>query len=178
MSAIETVSQSIPTGTWKLDTAHSTLEFAVRHMLVTTVKGRFSDFDATLGGGDEPRLVGTIRTASIDTFNEDRDNHLRTPEFFDTDRYPEARIEAIRFDGDSLIAAVTLKGVTREVPFSASIAGPAQDPWGNERIGLELEGELDRTEFGVSWNAPLPGGGFLVDDTVRLFASLSFVKEA
>jgi polyisoprenoid-binding protein YceI len=178
MSAIETVSQSIPTGTWKLDPAHSTLEFAVRHMLVTTVKGRFSYFDATLEGGDEPRLVGTIRTASIDSFNEDRDNHLRTPEFFDTDRYPEARIEAIRFDGDSLIAAVTLKGVTREIPFSASISGPAQDPWGNERIGLELEGVLDRTEFGVSWNAPLPGGGFLVDDTVRLFASLSFVKEA
>lgn len=178
MSAIETVSRSIPTGTWKLDPAHSTLEFAVKHMLVTTVKGRFADFGATLEGGDEPRLIGTIRTASIDTFNEDRDNHLRSPELFDSERYPEARIEAIRFDGDSLVAAVTLKGVTREIEFATSIAGPAQDPWGNERIGLDLEGGIDRTEFGVSWNAPLPGGGFLVDDTVQLFASLSFVKEA
>lgn len=178
MSVTETVSQAIPTGTWKLDPTHSTLELAVKHMLVTTVKGRFSEFDATLQGGAEPRLAGTIRTASIDTFNADRDAHLRTPEFFDSDRYPEARIEAIRIDGDTLAAAVTLKGVTREVPFTLSITGPAQDPWGNDRIGLELEGEIDRTEFGVSWNAPLPGGGVLVDDAVRLFASLSFVKEA
>jgi len=178
MSSVETVSQTIPTGTWKVDPAHSTVEFAVKHMLVSTVKGRIGDFDATLEGGDEPRLVGTIRTASIDTFNEDRDAHLRSPEFFDSDRYPEARIETIRFEDDSLLAAVTLKGVTREVPFKASIAGPAQDPFGNERIGIELEGELDRTEFGLSWNAPLPSGGVLVDDTVQLFASLSFIKEA
>src|SRR5262249_25866288 len=146
--------------------------------LVATVKGRFTDFEATLEGGDEPRLVGTIRTASVHTFDEDRDTHLRTPEFFDSERYPEARIEAIRFDGDSLLAAVTLKGVTREVSFRSSMAGRAEDAFGYERIGLELEGELDRNEFGVSWNAPLPGGGFLVDETVRLFASLSFIKGA
>src|SRR5919197_4124349 len=178
MSATETVSQTIPTGTWKVDRAHSTVEFAVKHMGIATIKGRFTDFDATLEGGAEPRLVGTIRTGSVHTFDDDRDAHLRSPEFFDSDRYPEARIEAIRLDGDSLLAAVTLKGVTRDIPFTVSIGGPAQDPFGNERIGIDLEGELDRTEFGVDWNAPLPGGGFLVDDTVRLFASLSFIKEA
>jgi polyisoprenoid-binding protein YceI len=178
MSVTETVSQAIPTGTWKIDPAHSTVEFAVGHMRIATVKGRFTDFEATLEGGAEPRLRGVIRTASVHTFDESRDAHLRSPEFFDSERYPEATIEAQRFEGGSLLAAVTIKDVTREITFAATTRGPAEDPFGNERAGVELEGEIDRTDFGLRWNAPLPGGGFLVDDTVRLFASLSFVREA
>ena len=178
MSVVEAVSQQIPVGSWKADRAHSHVEFAVKHMMIATVKGRFLDFEAVLTGGGEPGLVGVIRTASVDTNDADRDAHLRSPDFFDSDRYPEARIEATRVEEGRVVAQVTLKGVMREVEFSAQLLGPAADPFGNERIGLELEGEIDRNEFGLRWNAPLPGGGFLVDDTVRLGASLSFVKEA
>ena len=179
MSTIETIaSQLVPVGTWKADPVHSQIEFGIKHLGIVTVKGRFGDFDATLEGGDEARLVGTIRTASVDTYDGDRDAHLRSPEFFDTERYPEARIEATRIENGRILAQVTLKGVTREVELAARFSGPAQDPLGNERIGLGLEGEIDRTDFGLTWNAPLPAGGFVLDDAVTLSASLSFVKEA
>jgi polyisoprenoid-binding protein YceI len=179
MTTVETPTrQLVPVGTWKADPAHSHVEFAVGHMKIATVKGRFGDFEATLEGGEAPGLVGIIRTAGIDTHDASRDEHLRSPEFFDSDRYPEARIEAKRIEDGKIVADVTLKGVTREVEFAARLAGPAQDPFGNERLGLDLEGEIDRRDFGLDWNAPLPAGGFLVDDTVKLSASLSFVKEA
>jgi polyisoprenoid-binding protein YceI len=178
MSAIETVSQQIPVGTWKADSIHSYAEFAIKHLGLVMVKGRFGDFDAALVGGDEPRLTGTIRTASVDTYDADRDTHLRSPEFFDSERYPEARIEATRLEGERIVAELTLKGVAREVEFEASWAGPAADPFGNERLGLELEGTISRRDFGLDWNAPLPDGGELLDDTVKLSASLSLVKEA
>jgi len=178
MSTIEAVSHQIPVGAWQADRAHSHVEFAVKHLGIVTVKGRFADFDAVLEGGGEPRLVGTIRTGSVDTFDQDRDAHLSSPDFFDSARHPEARIEAARLDEGRILAELTLKGVTQEIELDARYPGPALDPFGNQRFGLELEGEIDRTDFGLSWNAPLPGGGFLLDDTVKLSASLSFVKEA
>jgi polyisoprenoid-binding protein YceI len=178
MSTTETPQQLAPTGTWKVDPVHSTLEFAIRHMGLATIKGRFGDFDATLEGGEEPRLIGSIRTTSIETHDAERDTHLRSPEFFDVERYPEARLESARFEPGRIVIELTLKGVTRKVEFDAKAVGPAADPFGNQRIGLELEGAIDRTEFGVNWNAPLPDGGQLLDDTVKLSASLSLIKEA
>jgi polyisoprenoid-binding protein YceI len=169
---------TIPSGTWKADPAHSTFEFAVRHMGVATVKGRFSEVEATLAGGDDPALEGTIGVASVDTRDETRDAHLRAPDFFDAERFPLARFESIRVEADRVVGLLTLKGVTHEIELAASLAGGGTDPYGNERIGLDLEGEIDRTDFGVDWNAPLPGGGFLVADRVKLSASFSFVREA
>ena len=163
-------------GTWNADPSHSTVEFAVKHMGFSTVRGRFLDFDATVEGGEEPALRGSIRLASVVTHDESRDNHIKAPEFFDVERHPEATVVATSIGEDRLVADVTLKGVTRPVEFSYRLSEPATDPWGNERMGLELEGEIDRTEFGVNWNAPLPGGGFLVDNTVSLIASFSLVK--
>lgn len=178
MSTIAAVSQQIPVGTWKADPVHSHIEFGVKHLKIVTVKGRFDDFEATLEGGEQPSLTGIIRTAGVNTYDENRDAHLRSPEFFDSERYPEARIEAVRFDESSVGAELTLKGVTREIELAAECAGPTEDPFGNTRFGVNLEGEIDRTEFGLAWNAPLPGGGFALSDTVTLTASLSFVKEA
>lgn len=180
MSAVDTITapQLVPTGTWKADPTHSTFEFAVRHMGIATVKGRFTDVAATLVVGDEPVLEGTVGVASVDTDDEQRDSHLASPDFFDVERFPEARFESIDVEADRVIGRLTLKGVTREIELAAAFGGPGTDPWGNERIGLELEGEIDRNDFGVSWNAPLPGGGFLVADRVKLSASFSFVREA
>src|SRR5881397_2927413 len=158
MSATDTTTapQLVPTGTWKADPAHSTFEFAVRHMGITTVKGRFTDVEATLVGGDVPSLEGTIGIASVDTRDEGRDGHLQSPDFFDAERFPRARFESIRVEGDRVVGLLTLKGVTRKIELAAELTGGGTDPYGNERLGLELEGEIDRTDYGVSWNAPLP----------------------
>ena len=163
-------------GTWNADPSHSTVEFAVKHMGFSTVRGRFLDFDATFEGGERPALRGSIRVASVNSHDEQRDGHIKAADFFDAERYPEATVVATSIGEDRLVADVTLKGVTRPVEFSYRLTGPATDPWGNERIGLELDGEIDRTDFGVDWNAPLPGGGFLVDNTVSLITSFSLVK--
>lgn len=173
MNSVQTL---IPVGTWTADQSHSTVEFAVKHMAVATVKGLFRDFEAALEGGESPSLSGAIRLASVDTRDADRDAHLRSPEFFDADRHPEARLVATSIEPGEVVAELTLRGVTREVVFTAEFTDPSTDPWGNERIGLELDSELDRSEFGLTWNAPLPGGGFLLPDTVRLHASFSFVR--
>ena len=177
-----TAGTGIPAGTWTIDAAHSTLEFAIRHLGVATVKGRATQLAGTIVGGDEPELEGTVPVAALTTFDETRDGHLLSPDFFDAERYPELRFvsSAIALDGDELVVdgELTLKGVTKPVRLTGRLDGPATDPWGSERIGVELTGTIDRTQFGISWNAPVPGGGFLLPDTVALNASFSAVKAA
>ena len=165
-------------GTWNADPSHSTVEFAVKHMGFSTVRGRFLDFDATVEGGEEPALRGSIKLASVVTHDESRDNHIKAPDFFDVERHPEATVVATSIGEDRLVADVTLKGVTRPVEFSYRLSEPATDPWGNERMGLELEGEIDRTEFGVNWNNPLPNGEPALANDVTVVAELFFVKSA
>jgi len=178
MTAIATPEQVIPSGTWNVDPTHSQVDFAVNHLGISTVRGTFSDFSATLVGGEAPSLTGSIRLASVSTKDPDRDAHLSSPDFFDTERYPEAAFEATFISPEQLVGNFTLKGVTREIELAASLTGPSTDPYGNERIGLELEGEIDRTDYGISFNMPLPTGGLMLGNTVKLFASLTFVKEA
>lgn len=177
MSVVEITEQVVPSGTWKVDPSHSAVEFAVKHMMIATVRGRFRDFEAVLDGGEEPLLEGTIGVASVDTGDENRDGHLVSPDFFDAERHPQARFVATVVEPERVVGELTLAGVTREVELGARWTGAGTDPWGNERIGLDLEGEIDRTEFGLRWNQPLPTGGFLVDDRVKLLASFSLVKE-
>jgi polyisoprenoid-binding protein YceI len=176
MTVVETIAQLVPTGTWKIDPAHSSVEFGVKHTGVATVRGRFGDVEGTLVGGASPNLSGTINVASVDTGDENRDAHLLSPDFFDAERYPDASFEATRFEPGLVIGTLTIKGVTREVELDARFGGSAVDAFGNERVGLDLEGEIDRGDFGLTWNAPLPGGGLLVSDTVKLQASFSLVK--
>ena len=178
MSTTVEITRTVPAGTYAADAAHSSVEFAVRHMKISTVRGRFTDFEATLEGGDEPHVTGTIQTGSAVTFDETRDGHLKSPDFFDVERYPEARFEGTLVAPDRVEGELTLKGVTRPVTLNATVTGPDSDPWGNERVGLELEDDINRVEHGVDWNAPLPGGGVLLDENVKLIASLSFVKQS
>lgn len=178
MSTIEITKGTVPAGSYAADPSHSTAEFTIRHMKISTVRGAFLDFDATLEGGEQPRVSGAIRTASADTHDENRDGHIKSPEFFDVERYPEATFSGTLVAPDRVEGELTLKGVTKPITLHAAVTGPDTDPWGNERVGLELEGVINRVEHGVDWNAPLPGGGFLLDDEVGLHASLSFVKQA
>lgn len=172
----------VPEGTWTIDATHSTLEFAIRHAGVATVKGRATDLSGTITGGREAAIEGTVPVAGLTTFDETRDGHLQSPDFFDADRFPELRFASTRVarSGDALVVEgeLTLKGVTKPVTLTGRLHGPATDPWGNERIGVDLSGAIDRNDFGISWNAPLPGGGFLLPDTVRLSASFSAVRQA
>jgi polyisoprenoid-binding protein YceI len=178
MSAIETLTTAIPAGTWKIDPAHSRVEFSIRHMGIATIRGSFADFDGVIDGGGEPHVSGAIRVASVDTLDEARDGHLQSPDFFDAERYSEITFASTRFEPGKVVGDLTIRGITREVELVAAVTGAGTDPWGNERLGLELEGEIDRHEFGVSWNTPLPTGGLLLGDTVRLTAGFSAVKEA
>lgn len=170
--------QVVPAGTWHADPTHSSVEFAVRHLGISTVRGRFSDFAATLVGGPAPELSGSIVLASVSTKDESRDAHLLSPDFFDAERYPEAAFSATFVSPTRVVGDFTLRGVTREIELTATFTEVAGDPYGNERIGIELEGEIDRTDYGVSFNMPLPTGGLALGEKVTLLASLSFVARA
>jgi polyisoprenoid-binding protein YceI len=177
----ETSATVIPTGTWSIDPVHSTVEFTIKHLGLATVKGRAINVSGTIEGGDQPSIEGTVEVASITTHDETRDGHLQSPDFFDAARYPELRFEStsVRLENDLVVEGeLTIKGVTKPVELRGTFVGVGTDPWGNERIGIDLAGTIDRTEFGVSWNAPLPGGGFLLPDNVALVASFSAVKAA
>ena len=181
MVAEQPVTQ-IPAGEWEIDPVWSALEFEVRKLGLVSIKGRVPGFTGTIVGGETPSISGTVDATSITTFDETRDGHLQSPDFFDTQRFPELRFEStsVEGDGDELVARgdLTIKGVTRPVELRGTYAGSDQDPWGNERIGLELAGTVDRTEFGLEWNAPLPGGGLLLPNEVVLKATFAAVRKS
>jgi len=181
MSVAEKTEQLIPVGTFKSDPVHSTVAFAVKHHVVATFRGKFADFEATLVGGEEPKLEGVVKAASIVVEDENLYGHLQSPDFFDVERFPELRFESstIRRDGDAFVAdaELTVKGVTKPVSVTGTIAGLITDPFGGQRLGLSLETTIDRSAFGIEWNTPLPGGGFAVSNDVALLAELELVKE-
>jgi polyisoprenoid-binding protein YceI len=176
MSTIE-ARRTIPAGKYAADPAHSSVEFTIPHMDISTIRGTFLKYEAALEGGEQPHLSGSFETASVDTHDEQRDGHIKGAEFFDVERFPTAGFSGALV-GDKIVGELTLKGVTKPIEMTASVTGPAVDPWGNDRVGIDVEGTVNRHEFGVSWNLDLPNGGKLLDDTVTIIASLSFVKQA
>jgi polyisoprenoid-binding protein YceI len=171
------------TTTYSVDKAHSELGFQVRHLL-TKVRGRFSDFTGTIEYDEEnpERSLVTVevQAASIDTNERDRDAHLRSADFFDVEKIPVLtfRSTGIQRNADDMFAVtgdLTIHGVTRSVSFDVSLLGKAKDPWGNERIGFEAEATVNRKDFGLTWNAALETGGFLVGDEVRITLSVQAV---
>ena len=172
----------IPAGTWTIDPSWSSLEFEVRKLGLVTIKGRVPGFSGTIDGGDVAAVEGIVDASSITSFDADRDAHLQSPDFFDTQRYPELRFSSTSVEtvGDEFVVTgdLTIKDVTRQVELRGALSGPENDPWGNERIGLELETTVDRTAFGLEWNAPLPGGGFLLPNDVVLKATFAATRTA
>ena len=168
---------AVPTGTWTLDPVHSGIGFAVKHNTVMTFKGEFADYDASLVDG---RLEGTARVASVKVDDPNLVGHLQTPDFFDAERHPELRFvsDSIELDGDRLTAAgeLTIKGITRPVELSGTFAGPITGGYGNQRVGLDLETTINRHDYGVSWNADLPGGSAMLDDDVLVTANLALIQ--
>jgi len=172
----------IPAGTWSIDPSWSALEFEVRKLGLVTVKGRVPGFSGTITGGETPSVVGTVDATSITTFDADRDAHLQSPDFFDTQRFSELRFvsTSVELSDDEIVVQgdLTIKDVTKPVELRGTLSGPETDPWGTERIGLELSTTIDRTAFGLEWNAPLPGGGFLLPADVALKAYFAATRTA
>jgi polyisoprenoid-binding protein YceI len=179
---LSTIATQIPAGTWSADKVHSTVGFAVKHMVVSTFRGRFEDFDATLVTGDDGtlRLEGAVKADSLVVKDENLAAHLKSPEFFDTERHPEISFAStlVRSEGGELIVdgELTIKGHTRPIEARGTITEPVVTLGDIEKIGVELEATVDRTEYGLNWNAPLPKGGFALDNDVKLVVSLELLK--
>ena len=170
-----------PTGTWKLDAVHSRVDFEVSY-LAGTFKGEFHEIGAELTvDAERASLEGTAKVASVDVRDENLSAHLQSPDFFDAERHPELGFTAqdIRLDGDGKVSAdgeLTIKGATKPVAVTGTVSAPIADPYGNDRIGLSLTTKMDRTDFGVDWNNPLPSGEPALANEVSIIAELQFVK--
>ncbi len=184
MSATSLTAARIPAGEYNVDPSHSNVGFEVKHMGIATVRGTFRKFQGTVDAtGDAPRLEGAVEVASIDTGDENRDGHLKAPDFFDADQYAQISFNSAATDASEngaikLNGEITIKGITKPIELTGTIAENGQDPWGNERIGLEVEGKIDRREFDLKWNQTLPNGNLLVANDVKLLVSVSAVRAA
>jgi polyisoprenoid-binding protein YceI len=177
--------QPITAGTWSIDKIHSHVGFAVKHMVVSTFRGRFETYDGQLTVGEDgtPRLEGSVDVDSIAVKDENLAAHLKAPDFFDSANHPQIRFVStdvrygengeLEVDGD-----LTIRDRTHRVSARGSVTGPHEDIAGNEKVGVELEAVIDRREYGLEWNAPLPKGGFALDNDVKLEVSLELVREA
>ena len=178
------VTEPRATTSWTIDTSHSTVEFAVKHMMFTTVKGRFSDVKGSIEfDADDPargRADITIGAASVDTRDAKRDAHLRSADFFDVDTFPTLTFRSTKVTGTSkrfaLTGDLTIHGITRPITLDVTFEGVGKDPWGIERAGFSASGTLNRKDFGLTWNAALETGGVLVGDEVKIALDVQLIK--
>jgi polyisoprenoid-binding protein YceI len=170
---------------WQIDASHTEIEFSARHLMISNVKGRFSNPTGTVNiDPKRPAAVDlkvTFPVATIDTRNEQRDAHLKSADFFDAEKFPEITFEGKRIEGDvssrfKLVGDLTMRGVTREVTLDVTAEGAGGDPWGNERLGFSATGSLDRKDFGLVWNQMLEAGGVAVGDTIKLVINTELMR--
>jgi polyisoprenoid-binding protein YceI len=183
-----TQAETIPgyvAGSWTIDPLHSEVGFSVRHMMVSKVRGKFAKFSGELVTAENPlasSVTAEIDLSSIDTGAEQRDGHLRSPDFFDTDNHPVMtyRSTGIRAKGDGYVldGELTLKGITRQVPLHLEINGFGPDPYGGTRAGFTATAEINRQDFGVNWNAAMETGGVVVSDKVNIHLEIEAVLQA
>lgn len=171
---------------WQIDSAHSHVQFSVRHMMISTVRGRFNEFSGTVafdeGSPTSSTVDVTIDVASIDTREQQRDEHLRSPDFFDAANFPNMtfkskRIEQADDNNGRLIGDLTIKDITKEVALDVEYAGQAQSPWGTTNAGFSASGSIDRKEFGLTWNQALETGGILVGDKIKIDIEVELIKQ-
>ena len=173
-------------GTWQIDPSHSEIQFSVRHMMISKVRGRFREFEGTIEIGERPedsRVDVVIDAASIDTRDRTRDAHLRSAEFLDVDRFPEVRFRSTSAgpgekDRWNVTGDLTVRDVTRPVVLHVEFSGGTVDPWGNLRVGFLADAEIDREEFDITWNQALEAGGFLVGRGVRVEIDVEAIRRA
>ena len=175
----------IPTGTWTVDPAHSSVGFTVKHMGIANVRGQFTEFEGTLEmkqAISDCRARGTVKVASIDTGEPQRDDHLRSPDFFDVEQFPEitfesTRVDAIDDESSRVTGNLTMHGITKEIRLDVLIQGTDTDPWDNLRTGLEVVGTLKRSDFDMKFNQALGSGNALVGDKVTIALEISAILQ-
>lgn len=172
---------------WVFDPAHSEITFKVKHLMISNVKGEFKEFEASLISEDDnfkhAIAKARIHVDSISTNNVDRDGHLKSADFFETEKYPtidftSTSIEKYDDENGKLKGNLTIKGITKEVSFDLEFGGISKDPWGNQKAGFSLNGNINRNEFGLTWNSALETGGVLVSDLIKVAAEIQFVKQS
>lgn len=180
-----TLPQGLTEGIWKLDQAHSEIGFTVRHAGISKVRGRFTDADAEARVGStlaDSTLHATVRTASFNSGEANRDAHVKGPDFFDVEQFPEMTFVATGVEGDgeeyTLTGDLTIRGVTKPVEVEVEFTGVAVDPFGATRAGFTGEAEISRKEFGLTWNAALEAGGVLVSDKVKISLDAALIKQS
>jgi polyisoprenoid-binding protein YceI len=169
---------------WVLDPSHSEVLFKVKHLMITNVTGSFASFDVTAETEDDSfsnaKISFSAKTNSITTNSEQRDGHLKSPDFFDAEKYPEIKFTATKFQSVGndfeLIGNLTIKDVTKEVKLAVEFGGIAKDPYGNVKAGFTIIGKINRADFGLSWNAALETGGVVVSEEVRLVSEIQLLK--
>lgn len=176
-----TVTTALPTGTWTVDPVHSNVEFSVKHVGIATVKGRFNQFEGTLEVGPDGAVGhGSVEVQSIDTGEQQRDDHLRSPDFFDVANHPKIdfRSTAIQVDGDAIAVSgdITIHGVTRPITLEGELEGSETDHQGQQRVGLSLSAQIKRSDFDMRFNAALGSGNLVVSDKVKIQVDVSAVK--
>lgn len=169
---------------WILDKDHSEIEFRVKHMMISNIKGQFQEFDITLNVPNNDLTNASaeaiINTASVDTKNSQRDDHLRSGDFFDSEKFPKITFKSTNFekvDGEDykLTGDLTIQDTTKSIVLNVEYGGIAADPWGNQKAGFSFNGKIKRSEFGLTWNAALETGGVMVSDEVRINGEIQFV---
>ncbi len=172
---------------WAVDAAHSSIDFSVKHMMVSTVRGTFHDFEATIEADPTDLTTADIEfsvdVASIETRNKDRENHLKSADFFDVESHPKMTFKATKIvktgdDEYDITGDLTIRGVTRSETFHATFEGQGKNPWGQEVAGFSAEGKINRQDYGLKWNAALETGGVLVADQVKIHIQLEATKQA
>ena len=170
---------------WTIDPTHSEIQFKVKHLMISTVTGSFKSFgaDAELenDGPEHGRVTFWAETSSVDTNNSDRDNHLRSGDFFESEKFPKLTFTSSgiekKGDGFVMIGDLTIKDITRTVTLKLDWAGVAKDPWGNTKAGLTINGKIDRKDFGLTWNTALETGGVLVSDDVQIHCEIQLAMQ-
>ena len=170
--------------TWKLDPSHSTVEFSAKHLMITTVKGRITDVAGTIyideTNPQNSSVEATLKAASLDTRTDQRDQHLRSADFLDVEKFPEIRFRSTRIQGDKdsfkLTGDLTIRDVTKPITLDVEFEGETRDPWGGERVGFSANGKIDRREFGLTWNQALEAGGVVVGNDVKISLEAQAVK--
>ena len=172
------------TTNWVIDASHSEVQFKVKHLVITTVTGNFTEFSGTVESGDtfeNAKVSFEANIASINTNSEQRDGHLKSADFFDAEKFPKLLFNATKFskkgDNFEVVGDLTIKGVTKSVTLAVEYGGTANDPWGNTKAGFEVTGKINRKDFDLGWNAPTEAGGVLVSEEVKLIANVQLLKQ-
>jgi polyisoprenoid-binding protein YceI len=184
MSAVETAPATGSKTTWKLDPSHTLVEFSAKHLMITTVKGRFTDVEGVIHADEQDvtksSVEATLKAVSIDTRTEQRDNHLRSADFLEVEKYPDITFRSTRIEGTrkefKLTGDLTIRGVTKPVTLDVTFEGQTKDPWGGERVGFSASGKIDRREFGLTWNVVLEAGGLTVGNDIKINIEVEAVK--